>query len=1055
MFRSAHRRLTRAIGAGVAGLIATLAGAAVGGSPSWAAGPTVAVASSVEQIRPTTAVAGRPTSAALVASRNEFESVQLIVQGPAIGVSVSGNLFGWNSTQLSAVRYANVVEPSDAEGGTGLWGDVLVPEVDAMFGENRNAFPFDVPSGENRVVWVDVFVPPGTAAGTYAGSLAVASTGGTTTVPVSMEVLDIDLPSTANLRSAFYMTRNGGLCAVHGCTGDAAAKNRLYEMYSRLALDNRMTIVNGAGFDNGSSPANYSSAADWEASYEAPLIRGTGPNVPATATWRLTGARLTAIGGFNYRSWHCLQACMDAWEAEANEPGQGFAGAFLQYACDEPNNDLAKWQACAVENDKARLGWATPSLVTATVRQYNAHAAAAGLDGVTHLVVPLNRIYDKVGVELGDQRPSYDAFLATPGREVWLYASCLSHGCLAADEPFGSPSTYWDGWAGYAIDAPAVQSRAMGLLSWRFRTTGELNWGADVRIDGWTSPGGTFESGANGDGTMLWSGTIDRIGGTHSIPLESIRLKRFRDGREDYEYAKWLADHGKSTEVMAAVSTLFPNAASAKDGTGAGSLLATRNQLVQWVRDLTSTPADRTIALASDRDGDFEIFTMTDTGTASLQLTNNTVADRFPDWSPSGQRIAWTQAGDVLTMASDGTGVVNLTADIADVAEKPAWSTDGATIVFVRTIAGHMEIWRMSAVDGSGKQALVSFQMAGRDAYDPSVTATSMVVYTEGGDLFTVPLGGGPNVPLIAGTPVDEVVDANGPGNRLTFSRSATGATPYSVFIQDIGGGISNLTGGLFPPTVQQLHSTWTETGVVFSANQGGDYELYLTDATGGGLRQLTDNQATDLDADGRRQPVPPPSSCDGRTVTVDLALGQVPTAGDDVIRGTTLGETINALGGNDVICGGGGNDAIDAGAGDDRLFGEAGNDSLNGGLGNDRIDGGVGADRVTYSGSTAGVTVNLSLGIPQNTVGRGNDTLVSVEHLTGSSYGDTITGSATNNSIAAGGGNDTVLGGGGNDSINGGTGNDSISGGTGIDTCNGSTGTDVAVECETVIEIP
>lgn len=1051
------RRWRRALSA-VAALTLTSLPVMLGrAAPTWAVGPTIGVVSSVEQVRLTTSIAGRPTSSSLVAGRNEFESFQLVVQGPATGVSVSGNLFGWNSTQLSAVRYIDVLERSDAEGATGLWGDVLVPEVDLMFGENRNAFPFDVPAGENRVVWVDVFVPPGTAAGTYSGSLAVTSTGGTTTVPVSMEVLNFDLPSTASLRSAFYMTRNGGLCAVHGCTGDAAAKNRLYSMYSRLALENRMTIPNGSGVDNGGAPTNYSPATAWEASYEAPVVRGVGANVPATATWRLSGPRLTTVGGFHYRSWHCLQACMDAWEAEANEAGQPFAAPFVQYACDEPNDNHQLWVDCAGQNDLARAGWATPALVTATLRQYNDHAAPAGLDGITHLVPPLNRMWDKTGVEAGNQRPSYDAFLATPGREVWLYASCLSHGC-GGDTP-GSPSPYWDGWAGYAIDAPAVQSRAMGLLSWRMRTTGELNWGVDVRVDGWTTPGGSFDSGVNGDGTMMWSGTVDRIGGTTGIPLESIRLKRFRDGREDYEYAKWLAEHGKATEVMNAVTSLFPDASSAtaaKDGTGAGSLLATREQLVQWVRELTSTPIDRTIALASNRDGDFEIFTMTDSGASPLQLTTNAVADRFPDWSPTGQRIAWTQGADVMTMAADGTGVVNLTADIADAAEKPAWSADGSTIVFVRTIGGHMEIWRMSAVDGSAKQALITFAAAGRDAYDPTVSVAGQVVYVEAGDLYTVPLAGGTRTPLLTGTTVDEVPDANGPAGAITFSRSATGASPYSIFTSASNGtGASSLTAGLFAPTDQQLQSSWSATGVLFSANEGGDYEVFFTDVAGGGKLALTTNTAADLDVDARYLPVPPAATCDGRAVTVDLSLGQVPTAGDDVILGTASADTVNALGGHDVVCGAGGNDTIDGGPGDDRLFGGIGNDTLNGGLGNDRIEGESGADRVTYAGATAGVTVSLAVVTPQNTVSRGTDTLVSIEHLTGSSFGDQLTGSAGTNSMSGGGGNDTMAGLGANDSLNGGAGNDGLDGGPGTDTCAGSTGTDTAVACETITGIP
>jgi virginiamycin B lyase len=85
--------------------------------------------------------------------------------------------------------------------------------------------------------------------------------------------------------------------------------------------------------------------------------------------------------------------------------------------------------------------------------------------------------------------------------------------------------------------------------------------------------------------------------------------------------------------------------------------------------------------------------------------------------------------------------------------------------------------------------------------------------------------------------------------------------------------------------------------------------------------------------------------TCDGRDVTVDLALGSRPTAGPDVIRGTAGADTINAAGGNDRACGLGGPDRISGGAGRDRLLGGRGNDALDGGADPDLCNGGPGSD--------------------------------------------------------------------------------------------------------------
>ena len=68
---------------------------------------------------------------------------------------------------------------------------------------------------------------------------------------------------------------------------------------------------------------------------------------------------------------------------------------------------------------------------------------------------------------------------------------------------------------------------------------------------------------------------------------------------------------------------------------------------------------------------------------------------------------------------------------------------------------------------------------------------------------------------------------------------------------------------------------------------------------------------------------------CDGKRVTVNLAAGQRPTSGNDVIRGTTGREVINAGRGNDTICARGGPDTINAGPGNDKFIASDGMDGM------------------------------------------------------------------------------------------------------------------------------
>jgi hypothetical protein len=89
--------------------------------------------------------------------------------------------------------------------------DGLVPKVDEYFGEVRQmpfsgqaAFPFTVNAAQKQGIWVDVYVPQGTHAGLYTGTVTVTYSGGTlTSFPLNLKVRDFELPSTPSLKTAY------------------------------------------------------------------------------------------------------------------------------------------------------------------------------------------------------------------------------------------------------------------------------------------------------------------------------------------------------------------------------------------------------------------------------------------------------------------------------------------------------------------------------------------------------------------------------------------------------------------------------------------------------------------------------------------------------------------------------------------------------------------------------------------------------------------------------------------------------------------------------------
>ncbi len=129
----------------------------------------------------------------------------------------------------------------------------------------------------------------------------------------------------------------------------------------------------------------------------------------------------------------------------------------------------------------------------------------------------------------------------------------------------------------------------------------------------------------------------------------------------------------------------------------------------------------------------------------------------------------------------------------------------------------------------------------------------------------------------------------------------------------------------------------------------------------------------------------------------------------------------------SDVLVGSSGDNLLEGRLGADTLDGGEGNDSLAGGAGGDSLVGGGGSDWADYEVSTRGVSVNLATGIGNGGHAQG-DTLVGIENLFGSAYGDTLTGDTGANILVGAEGNDLLSGGAGNDTLDGGDGLDTAS---------------------------
>ena len=339
--------------------------------------------------------------------------------------------------------------------------------------------------------------------------------------------------------------------------------------------------------------------------------------------------------------------------------------------------------------------------------------------------------------------------------------------------------------------------------------------------------------------------------------------------------------------------------------------------------DPSVSPSGRKIAFTSNRDGDFEIFTV-DIYTGSLtRVTSNTVRDAEPAWSPDGASLAYespTSASgrtdtDIWTKNSDGTGVpTDVVSTIGD-DHAPSWSPDGQEIAF--------------------------------DQF---------------GNVLVKNLATGILRPILS-TPCFSSIKPNWSpdGSKLVFQSNAGGGcstADYEIYTarSSDGGDLRRITNNTTPDG----NAAFSPDGIaiVYGDFSSGNSDILVTSSGGMGLIETvvvgpTDDGSPDWGVVA--QPAGPGCTISG-------------TFASDYIRGDALNDTICSLGGNDRVEGYIGNDTLKGGAGRDQLLGEAGRDTLLGGdsrdildsrdgtNGNDRLNGGPGRDRCMKDAREASV---------------------------------------------------------------------------------------------------
>jgi hypothetical protein len=490
--------------------------------------PAPRVVSSLVKIRPGELPAGEK-SARLSLARGECEGTQVLVPPPARKVkasidALSGPRGARLPVRLYRVGYVEVRTPSNSEGATGLWPDPLIPVTDAYAEEARRALPADSTEERPLVLYAEVCAPADQKPGSYRGELTLR---GGAAVPFEVEVQPFTLPATSSLPNSFGISLYS-IARGHRLEPDSDGARALLSDYARALLAHRLSAY-GMGMDP--PPVTFDKKGRARVDFTH-YDRELGPFLDGTAL--PSGARFTTTD------------VRDSKRARTEEQKVAYYRAFREHFA------ARKWDAQLFLYTRDEPKPADLPLVkaqTQTARRAGISAlvtAPAGELDADILAPTLNCFFARSGPQTcANPQPlaSVRRGLKENAR-VWWYQSCNSHGCKSGPLDDPDAERAYTGWASYQIDHPATSNRAMGALAFAAGIDGELYFDT-VYAYNEGSPWECQEAfGGNGDGTLFYPGTPEKIGGQRHAPVESLRLKAIRDGLEDYEYLTLLARRG-------------------------------------------------------------------------------------------------------------------------------------------------------------------------------------------------------------------------------------------------------------------------------------------------------------------------------------------------------------------------------------------------------------------------------------------------------------------------------------------------------------------------------
>jgi eukaryotic-like serine/threonine-protein kinase len=270
------------------------------------------------------------------------------------------------------------------------------------------------------------------------------------------------------------------------------------------------------------------------------------------------------------------------------------------------------------------------------------------------------------------------------------------------------------------------------------------------------------------------------------------------------------------------------------------------------------SPNGREVAFAEDNIWDFEWRTIhsrlwaVNVATHERRLVTNHDAVQ-PDWSPSGQRIAfWGEhkggRRDIWTVAASGGEPIPVTDD-EYIDWNPVWSPDGGHLYFLSNRGGEMNLWRVALDETKGE-----LRGTPEPATLPAANCQHINIARHGSTLVYGQLTRSENLWQIAFDPATGQVSgaalpltqglkryaqfALAPDEK-SFVYLALGEPQQDLFIADLGG---TPLRRLSDDATLDLMPRWAPDGgwIAFISDRSGQYEIWRVRPDGAELAQMT-----------------------------------------------------------------------------------------------------------------------------------------------------------------------------------------------------------------------